>query len=289
MEKPLVSVCLITYNQEKFIRETLDGILKQKTDFLFEVIIGEDCSTDNTRLICDEYIAKFPYKIRPLYHAKNVGMAQNWILTMKACKGKYIAICEGDDYWTDPLKLQKQADLMEAHPEYSMCAHNADILEYGNLKKLPPINSTELDINDIIQKDWGIMTASIMFRSDELPIPKWYGRIKNCDYALQLLMGTKGKMGILPDVMSVYRKHEAGISSTLRPLSQASWIIYLLFEFDKYTDKKYHREIIGKIKRIYRNQTGFAQEYNLKKATAVLRFYRMFVPIAPFAIRKLRS
>lgn len=289
MEKPLVSVCLITYNQEKFIRETLDGILMQKTDFHVEVVIGEDCSTDSTRLICDEYISKFPDKIRSLYHTKNVGMAQNWILTMKACKGKYIAICEGDDYWTDPLKLQKQADLMEAHPEYSMCAHNADILEYGNLKKLPPINSTELDINDIIQKDWGIMTASIMFRSDELAIPEWYGEIKNCDYALQLLMGTKGKMGILPDIMSVYRKHEAGISSTLRPLSQAAWIIYLLFEFNTYTSKKYHQEIIGKIKRIYHNQIGFAQEYSLKKAEAVLIFYRMFVSIAPFAIRKLRS
>lgn len=289
MEKPLVSVCLITYNQEKFIRETLDGILMQKTDFHVEVVIGEDCSTDSTRLICDEYISKFPDKIRSLYHTKNVGMAQNWILTMKACKGKYIAICEGDDYWTDPLKLQKQADLMEAHPEYSMCAHNADILEYGNLKKLPPINSTELDINDIIQKDWGIMTASIMFRSDELAIPEWYGEIKNCDYALQLLMGTKGKMGILPDIMSVYRKHEAGISSTLRPLSQAAWIIYLLFEFNTYTSKKYHQEIIGKIKRIYHNQIGFAQEYSLKKAAAVLKFYRMFVSIAPFAIRKLRS
>lgn len=289
MEKPLVSVCLITYNQEKFIRETLDGILMQKTDFHVEVVIGEDCSTDSTRLICDEYISKFPDKIRSLYHTKNVGMAQNWILTMKACKGKYIAICEGDDYWTDPLKLQKQADLMEAHPEYSICAHNADILEYGNLKKLPPINSTELDINDIIQKDWGIMTASIMFRSDELAIPEWYGEIKNCDYALQLLMGTKGKMGILPDIMSVYRKHEAGISSTLRPLSQAAWIIYLLFEFNTYTSKKYHQEIIGKIKRIYHNQIGFAQEYSLKKAAAVLKFYRMFVSIAPFAIRKLRS
>lgn len=288
-DSPLVSVCLITYNQEKYITETLEGIVMQKTDFPVEVIIGEDSSTDNTRKICEEYIRKYPNLLKPLFHNKNKGMMGNWIATIQACKGKYITLCEGDDYWTDPYKLQKQANLMEVNPDMSLCAHNADILEYGTLRQLPPIEKNILSTRDVILQDWGIMTASIMFRKDAFDIPDWYKNIKNGDYGLQLLVSLKGKIGILPDVMSVYRKHVEGISTTLRPLSQAAWVIYLLYEFNKYTSGKYKKTIIKKIKRVYKNQIGFAKEYHLRKAMATLWFYRFLVPINPFSIRSLRK
>lgn len=290
MQKPpLVSVALITYNQENYIRETLDGIVMQKTDFEMEVIIGEDCSTDNTRSICEEYIQKYPDRFKPLFHDKNLGMIGNWIATIQACSGKYIALCEGDDYWTDPYKLQKQVDFMEENPEYSLCAHNADILEYGHLKQSQPVEKQTLTTTDIILQDWGIMTASIMFRKEAFDIPGWYGNVKNADYGLQLLVSLNGKVNILPDTMSVYRKHAEGISSTLRPLSQAAWITYLLYEFNRYTKGKYRKVIIDKIKRVYKNQIGFAKEYHLRKAVLTLKFYRYLVPLDPFLIRSLRK
>lgn len=288
-DMPLVSVCLITYNQEEFIREALEGIVMQKTDFAVEVIIGEDCSTDGTRKICEEYINKYPNLLKPLFHKKNVGMMGNWIATIQACKGKYIALCEGDDYWTDPYKLQKQADFMESHPDFSLCAHNADTLEYGELRRLEPIQKDILTTDDIIMQDWGIMTASMLFRKDSFVIPDWYYNIKNGDYGLQLLVSLKGNARILPDAMSVYRKHVGGISTTLRPLSQAAWVIYLLYEFNKYTSGKYRKQIVKKIKRVYKNQIGFARQYNLRKATVTLLFYRNLIFVSPFLIRSLRK
>src|SRR5215831_15832736 len=119
----ILSVCVITYNHEEYIAEALEGVLKQVTDFPFEVVIGEDKSADRTREICESYAAKYP-QIRILPPEENMGMMKNFWRTWKACQGKYIAYLEGDDYWTDPLKLQKQVDFLEANPGYSTCFHN---------------------------------------------------------------------------------------------------------------------------------------------------------------------
>ena len=109
-----VSVFMITYNHEKYIAEALDSILMQKTDFDFDIVIGEDCSTDATRRIVLEYSRKYPDKIKLLLHNVNVGFISNMMYVLEACTGKYVAMCEGDDYWTDPFKLQKQVDFLEA-------------------------------------------------------------------------------------------------------------------------------------------------------------------------------
>ena len=121
-EKPLVSVFMITYNHEKFIAQAIEGVLMQKTNFPFELIIGEDCSTDRTREIVVDYAQRFPEIIKPILHEKNVGMKSNMNTCMQACSGKYTAICEGDDYWIDSLKLQKQVGFLEAHSDFSMCS-----------------------------------------------------------------------------------------------------------------------------------------------------------------------
>uniref|UniRef100_A0A7V3E6Q4 Glycosyltransferase n=1 Tax=Ignavibacterium album TaxID=591197 RepID=A0A7V3E6Q4_9BACT len=128
----LVSVCMITYNHEKYIAQAIDSVLMQRTNFDFEIVIGEDCSTDRTREIVLEYKAKYPDKIKLLLQEKNVGMMQNFIDTFNACKGKYIALLEGDDYWTDQYKLKKQVDILEAHPEYSMCFTARNVVDSDN-------------------------------------------------------------------------------------------------------------------------------------------------------------
>lgn len=111
--KPLVSVCTITYNHEQYINEAIESFLMQETDFPFEIVIGEDCSTDSTRVIIDEYVAKYPNIIRLITSENNVGMQENGARTILSCIGEYIAFCEGDDYWTDKKKLQIQIDEIE--------------------------------------------------------------------------------------------------------------------------------------------------------------------------------
>src|SRR6516164_8232942 len=116
-----VSVFMITYNHGKYISEAIESIVSQKTNFEFELVIGEDCGPDDTRAICEQYAAKYPDIINLLPSDKNYGPMGNTIRVMYACTGKYVALCEGDDYWTDPYKLQKQVDFLEANPDFSIC------------------------------------------------------------------------------------------------------------------------------------------------------------------------
>ena len=136
MSKPLVSVCCITYNHVHYVKDALDGFLIQKTDFPYEICLGEDESNDGTREICKEYAEKYPDKIRlflrsrkdVIYINGHATGRYNFIETLKECKGKYIALCEGDHYWTEPTKLQKQVDFLEANESYVMSFHRVDIL-----------------------------------------------------------------------------------------------------------------------------------------------------------------
>ena len=118
-----VSVTIITYNHEKFIRKTLDSVLMQKVNFQYEIVIGEDCSTDNTKKILLEYQNKHPGKIRLLLAENNQGLVRNFMQTYRACKGEYIATLDGDDYWISSRKLQKQVDFLDRHGDFSMCFH----------------------------------------------------------------------------------------------------------------------------------------------------------------------
>ena len=122
-----VSVAMITYNHERFIAQAIESVLMQQTDFAVELVIGEDCSTDGTREIVRAYGERYPERVHPLLHEHNLGLKghNNFVATLKACRGQYIALLEGDDYWTDPHKLQKQVDFLDGHPEYVGCFHNA--------------------------------------------------------------------------------------------------------------------------------------------------------------------
>src|SRR5690606_11410501 len=128
-----LSIWCITYNHEKFIKQTLDGFLKQEIDASVEIVISDDASTDGTREILKQYAARFPEKIRLILHEKNIGMMRNFTSTLHECKGKYIALCEGDDYWTDSKKLKKQYDFLISNPDFSICAHRVLYLK-GKVK-----------------------------------------------------------------------------------------------------------------------------------------------------------
>lgn len=216
MSDPLVSVWMVTYNHEKYLAQALDGVLMQQANFNIEVIIGEDCSTDGTRDVLEEYVKRNPDIIRPVYHEQNVGGYKNaYEFTLPLCKGKYIACLEGDDYWTDPLKLQKQVDFLEANPDYVFTFHDSVILNQNSGETRLRIGDRKIDVNIdlkslILQNN--IPTASIVFRNvlDHRLLPDWFAKITKADYGLCVLLAEKGPGKFLPGAMSVYRVHDGG-------------------------------------------------------------------------------
>jgi glycosyltransferase involved in cell wall biosynthesis len=217
--KPLVSVCMITYNHERYIAEAIEGVLKQETNFPIELVIGEDCSTDNTRKICAEYAKKYPGIIRLLEREKNLGMIPNFADTLKHCKGKYVALCEGDDYWTDSHKLQIQVDFMEANPDFAIC-HHSSLVIYENGEKEPHLMNTVqkevMTFEDFIACHGNcIRTESCLFRNHLFgDYPKWALDLNLGDWVLHLLNAQYGKIKFIDRTMSVYRIHPGGVWSS---------------------------------------------------------------------------
>lgn len=222
MNNPLVSISCITYNHAPFIRQCLDGFLMQQCDFEYEILIHDDASTDGTSDIIREYQKKYPEIIKPIIQKENQWSQGvrgiNIKFNFSRAKGKYIALCEGDDYWTDPLKLQKQVSFLEANPEYSFCVHNNYTLNAHtgeqNIRNTKEVESI-IDLNSIIIKK-KFATASIIFRKSGLPkfFPEWYSKVSNGDYALVVLLAEKGLGKYFSDIMSVYRVHEKGVWSS---------------------------------------------------------------------------
>lgn len=209
---------MITYNHSKYISKAIQGVVNQECKFEYELIIGDDCSIDKTREICIEYQNKFPNKIKLLLHEKNLGGEgrNNFISTLKQCDGKYVALCEGDDYWTDPNKLQKQVDFLEANPEYNICFHRVyyKLDEQENLV-LSQLNTSEKEetysIEDL-SKENIIHTPSVVFRNGLIEnFPSWFYEAAVGDYVLHMLNAKKGKIKYFPEPMAVYRIHSGGI------------------------------------------------------------------------------
>lgn len=215
MERISVSACIITFNQENYIRQCLDGAVSQQTDFDYEIVIGEDCSTDGTLKICQEYADKYPNLIRLISRKSNLGMAQNWIDTLQSCNGKYVALCEGDDYWTDPLKLQKQVGFLENNPDYVMCFHQVEILNNENkiirdfLTNVPEHYET---IETLARQGNYIHTPSVVFRNVVTDFPYEFTLSPIVDYFLYLMLAEHGKLKYLEEKMCVYR-HGVGVFS----------------------------------------------------------------------------
>lgn len=208
---PLLSVCIPTYNHGKYIRQCLEGVMMQQTSFAFDVIIGEDCSTDDTRSIIKEYELKYPGKIKPIYHQQNVGAQRNaYEFCWPRLTGKYIAVCEGDDYWTDPLKLQKQVDFLEANDDFVLCFHevrtvseNDEVLrdEVGELRVF--------DWKSILYQH--IATMSVVFRNCIPNSHQDFIHVTYGDVFLFTVLSKYGKIAELGFIGGNYRRHAGGL------------------------------------------------------------------------------
>lgn len=218
----LVSVCCMTYNHVSFIRQCLDGFMMQKCSFSFEVLIHDDASTDGTQDIIREYVTRYPNIIKPIYQKENQyskGIDPNVKYNFSRAKGKYIAMCEGDDYWTDPYKLQKQVDFLESHPDYVMCSHkwnefieNEKKINWGIPFEVNSIGKI-YDLNCLIHGEWYFQPLTILYRCSSVNFER-YNRYKNSkDITLLYSLLKNGKGFCLPDAMATYRIHSSGMWS----------------------------------------------------------------------------
>ncbi len=271
-----VSVTIITYNQKNFIRKAIDSALAQKTNFPFEILVGDDCSTDGTREIIQEYERLYPGKVIGVLQDHNLGMngGLNCLATLKKVRGEYWALMDGDDYWTDPLKLQKQADFLDAHPDYSMAFHNALITyEDGTPSHLlnGPVMKPFYTLDDMIGEDeiWFMATSSSMFRKLIDDYPQWFKESSSGDIPRIILKARLGPIGYQPDVMSVYRKNRGGASYA-----------------DNYQDEKFLRNRIAMYSAINKE---LDYKYDRVMRKNIARYYRMMLDAKQFRGRYFKQ
>ncbi|GAB3778675.1 glycosyltransferase [Spirosoma horti] len=266
---PKVSVLIITYNQKNFIRQAIDSVLAQKTTFPIEILVGDDFSSDGTREIIQEYERQHPSLVKGVLHPRNMGKngGINFLETLKRATGEYYALIDGDDYLTDPLKLQKQVDLLDAHPDYSMAFHNA-LITYEDGSPSHVLNGPDMKpfytIEDLIGEDeiWFMATSSTLYRNSIKEYPAWFSESVSGDIPRLILKAKMGKIGYLPDVMSVYRKNSNGTSFT-----------------DKYDDAVFLQNRIDMYSNINR-ELNYQYDRLLKKNIA--RYYRMMLKSRQF-------
>lgn len=214
MGKISVDVLMMTYNHESFIEQAIQGVLNQQTSFDVRLIIGNDCSTDATAEICEKYKKQFPEKILFINHERNLGHHKNFIEIYNQANARYIALCEGDDYWTDTQKLQKQVDLLENHPEYIICFHAINELSADGSVKRSNINQKQItDLSDLIN-GWYMNTATYIFRNErKIVFPEWFFEVRATDLCFHILIAERGgKIYFIDEVMAVYRRHEGGVT-----------------------------------------------------------------------------
>lgn len=255
----LVSVVCTTYNHEKYISDAIESFLMQQTNFDFEILIGEDCSTDNTRQIVEEYVRKNPNKIKIITSNTNVGPEENENRLLEKAQGKYLALCEGDDYWTDSKKLQKQVDYLEKNPECSLVFHATEFVNVskesiGTIARIDK-ESRIVKMDEICLKATPsfIPTGSRLYRkhlTDNLP--GWYQKTSIGDFPSALIIANYGYFFYMDEVMSAYRTGVEG-SWTNRTLVGKEAIrndieinkecIQILNDFNDYSNYQFKREL----------------------------------------------
>ena len=212
MNNPLVSVCLITYNQENYIQKAIKSIFDQEVGFPIEVIISNDCSSDNTHQKIEEILkdATNGFVVRYYNHEDNLGMMRNFSFAINECKGKYIAYFEGDDYWDYPKKLQTQVDFLEQNPDFAICCHNVRFLE--NEKFINEIYLDKINIKDKftledLAKHNIVPTLTAVFRNTSDKLPSWILESPIGDLPMFMMVAKHGKIKYINEKWAVYRKN----------------------------------------------------------------------------------
>ncbi|MBN1364111.1 MAG: glycosyltransferase [Syntrophaceae bacterium] len=240
-----LSVAFITYNQEQYVEQAVMSAVTQETSFPYEIVIGEDCSTDRTGQIIRRLQLEFPDKIHILSREKNLGPYRNALDTQKNCTGQYIAFLEGDDYWTDKRKLQKQVDFLDAHPEYVLCFSNAcEFYDDGSARKPiiegPKYHKVSYTLFDILEDNF-IPTCTVVYRNGLIgSFPQWFTELDQCDWSTYVLLSKSGPIGYIQEVLAARRTHNSGLWSGATHMAHLQNRIKSLKVFDEYLNYEYH-------------------------------------------------
>jgi len=294
-----VSVSIVTFNHEKFIAQAIDSVLMQKTDFDYEIIIGEDESEDNTRTIVKDYKSRYQDKIRLFLNNRKKLIyingrptgRLNLINNLRHAQGEYVALLEGDDYWTDPYKLQKQVDFLDSNPDFSICFHNAYRLNELDECQLmlgsylcTENQKTVSNLEDIMTNNF-IPTLTVMYRNKLFDdFPEWYLHVPFGDWPLHILNAQFGKIGYLNETMAVYRMHPGGATASIfgnkeKYIKHISEIIQTYEILKPYLGPKYLNLIRHRISDWYRIQAEtYGENGNIISA---LRLYSKSALINP--------
>lgn len=209
---PKVSVVTVSYNQEKFIAQALKSIVSQRTEFSFELIVSDDCSTDGTRDIIKQFAREYPEIVKPVLRKRNVGAVRNFVEAMQMAEGQYVALCEGDDFWTDDSKIQRQVDFLDGHQSHSLCFHPTRVFYEGgqgqDYEYPEEREPSKFTVGTLLQRNY-IQTNSVMYRRKsyaDVPMD-----ILPLDWYLHLYHAQTGKVGFINQTMSAYRKHADGL------------------------------------------------------------------------------
>lgn len=290
---PTVSVCMISYGHENYIEEAINGVLMQQCDFEIELILSNDCSPDNTDAVVQRILKNHPlsYKIRYIKHEKNLGMMPNFLFALDQCKGQYIALCEGDDFWTDALKLQKQVDFLRENEDCSLCFHNATVY-YETSKHtrlfIKEYHKTFYTGKDILE-NWLIPTASMLFVNvlKQNKLPSFFSKAMHGDLALQLFLYEFGNFGLINENMCTYRINETSATRTFfYNLPYKFAFISQLNAMKIYFNGKYDNYFNKSIIEQYRNIAKYYKTKYIGKQI-ILLFKSLTVDL--FAIAKYRK
>lgn len=259
-ELPLLSVCLITYNQKQYVRQAIESIIMQETTFSCEIIIADDGSTDGTREIIEEFVNKYP--IKAILQEKNVGAAQNWLDLLNAAKGKFVAYLEGDDYWIDSRKLEKQTLFLDANDDFSICFHDVKYLKGKELTGSGfKFNKDVFDIYDYAKEGF-IHSPSLVYRNFGTSIlPPYVLKANAGDRIFYTALAKRGLIKLLPGEMAVYRIHDKGVWSMQDKVKLSKKKvndIQLMLQDE--TDKKLKDFLKGKLYQEYRFLWGSTKE-----------------------------
>ena len=279
MNHPKVSVVCMVYKHEPYLRQCFDGFVMQRTNFPIEILVNDDCSPDGSAGIMHEYEEKYPELFHCIYQEENQyskGKMAWWEVLFPMAKGDYIAIGEGDDYWIDSYKLQKQVDFMEQHGDYVACFHNARVQYKDHVTLFNALNENHYPTTkDLIKRRWFVATPTLLFRNVLHTYPDWRGEVLNGDYLLELLLAREGKFYYLDDVMAVYRQDGLGMSAVLQKdaVNMVDRLINLLEKMKPMYDGKYASAFDESIANYQRIRADYAKEAYYE-AHPVARFFR---------------
>jgi glycosyltransferase involved in cell wall biosynthesis len=267
-----LSVAIITYNHERFVAQAIESVLAQKVNFDYEIVIGEDSSTDCTREIVMDFARRYPERIVPLIRDQNLGGARNLTATLAACRGQYVALLEGDDYWTSVDKLQLQVDILEDHPDRALCCHRVRTLNESGTAEFevfPPHAAGPYSVEDLLRGNF-VMTCSAVMRRDLLgPPPHWYFKTNVGDWPLFAMVARHGKIELMDEVMAAYRVHAGSTWSMLPSRTRLLEGARMLTALDEQLGFQYTNTIRQTITRSYL-ELAISARANGKRTEAVV-------------------